>query len=641
MEKRIWPQDLSSNMEYLPMERKIFNSFKNKIQKGWLVINIDPIGMSNDLVKMGLYISNNILLTFSVQDSVDENLFNQNALVYTKMVQDRIYNLLCESALLINRSGEKKFLKFPYRHINLLDLKNEVPEENQKIIFNNIFSDENAMLAIEDELLSAYEYEGLSEITEQMAISILGKLAPEYTVTKPVKLDINIDEFKSNEEDIENLPDITGDEDEYSTFLLDSEQVKYINEMGTGHRVLLANAGAGKSVLLLSRAYRYASAHKNQKVLITCYNNNLCDAYKFKNSCANFGDNKNVYILTFHRLIKKIYEECLHHSIAGEFPTENEIQDLLIYINRGMVKLDFSAIFIDEVQIFQPVYLDICYSLLAQNKDALFLMAGDLNQTVRNQSRRGEAPWKKINNGRLNFSGRVKYISKNYRNSPQISSYLNGMLIYMNEQLGKCGLIDKDEYDYNVFGTGPSKNVALSVQTNISRMDICKKTLEALDEIVSKYKVSYSDIAILYPVSQQRIFKYYIYLWLTSELNKRGIEYSLIYGNNDDGTRKTYSNTRGVVISTIDSSLGLDFKAVIMVGLFPFSYVFSDGTKVKPLKIKSWEQLKSLSLEDQEKVKVQLRKIYTGCSRAREILYVLSDIDAGSPFSDILEDRSI
>lgn len=640
MEKRMWPQEIASNDNYLAFEKKIFNSFKNKVSKGWFVIDIDPIGLSNEKVRMGMCITEKALVTFSLQEDISVELFAASAQFYTKMVHDKIYNVLCESAMLINRVGDKKYLKFPYKHINILEGVKSAPDGNADVIFGNVFKDDASLIELEDAICKTYANDVTSEISEQMAISIIGKLAPEYTVTKPEVVNVSANEINSEDVNVEELPYITGKEIEYSTFLLDEEQVKFVNEMGTGHRVLLANAGAGKSVLVLSRAYRYASAHKNQKVLITCYNNNLCDAYRFKNSCANFGDNKNVYILTFHRLVKKIYEECLHHSISGEYPTEAEIQDLLLYLNRGMVKLEFSAIFIDEVQIFQPVYLDICYSLLSKNKDALFLLAGDLNQTVRNQSRRGDAPWKKINNGRLNFSGRVKYISKNYRNSPQISAYLNGMLLYMNDQLAKCGLINKDEFDYDVFGTGPSKNVALSVQTNISRMDITKKTMEALDEIVKKYKVSYSDIAILYPVSQHRLLNYYINLWITSELNKRGIEYSLIYGNNDDGTRKTYSNTRGVVISTIDSSLGLDFKAVIMVGLFPFSYVYTEGTKVKPVKVKSWEQLKTMSSDDQEKVKIQLRKIYTGCSRAREILYVLSDIDSGSPFSDILEDRS-
>ena len=245
----------------------------------------------------------------------------------------------------------------------------------------------------------------------------------------------------------------------------------------------------------------------------------------------------------------------MNTKLLGEYPTEQEIQDLLLYIKKGMVKLDFSAIFIDEVQIFQPLYLDICYSLLGKNEDALFMLAGDLNQTVRSQSRKGDAPWKKINEGRLNFQGRVKYISHNYRNSEQISRYLNGMLSYMNSRLSENNLINIDEFEYNIFGTGPSKNIALEVKTGISRMDICKRTVDSIIEIATKYKIGYSDIAVLFPYKESRLLKYYILFWISQELRKRGIEYSLIFGDNRDGERKQYSKTNGVILSTIDSSL--------------------------------------------------------------------------------------
>lgn len=40
---------------------------------------------------------------------------------------------------------------------------------------------------------------------------------------------------------------ITGDELEYRTFFLDEYQVGLVNDMGRGHRVILANPGAGKA----------------------------------------------------------------------------------------------------------------------------------------------------------------------------------------------------------------------------------------------------------------------------------------------------------------------------------------------------------------------------------------------------------
>ena len=93
-----------------------------------------------------------------------------------------------------------------------------------------------------------------------------------------------------------------------------------------------------------------------------------------------------------------------------------------------------------------------------------------------------------------------------------------------------------------------------------------------------------------------------------------------------------------MVLSTIDSSLGLDFRAVILAGLYPYEYIYTEDKKTK--KINDWTQLAKLPSDEQESVKVQLRKLYTACSRAREVLYVLSDIEAGSPFDDVLEDRS-
>lgn len=638
MERRVWPAELPNNNLFTNIERDLYLKIKRTKIEAWFIFDIDPMGKSNERVRMGLIIHpHKGIITFSMHEGISSDVFKGTVDIYTPMIEDAIHNLLIESSSLIVRVDDKKMLKYPYRHINILAETNSISD-------NRCYSSEcftsgatiDDLFGNNDNFKNPYALREFS-IPENDAIAIVNKLAPEYTVVKPQKIEGTISEARENHVNVENLPDITGKEIEYSTFLLDSNQVKYINEMGTGHRVLLANAGAGKSVLLLSRAYRYASTHKKERVLVTCYNNNLADAYKFKNSCANFGDNRNLYIMTFHKLVKKIYEECLHEKLIGEYPTEQEIQDLLTYIKRGKVQLEFSAIFVDEVQIFTPLYLDICYALLSQNEDALLLLAGDLNQTVRSQSRKGDAPWKKINDGRLNFKGRVKYLSQNYRNSEQISKYLNGMLRYMNSKLSQNNLINIDEFEYNTFDTGPSQNIALKVNTGINRIDICKKTVDAIEEIARKYQIPYSDIAVLFPYKEHKSLKYFLLYWMTQELRKRGIEYSLIFSGGQSDDRKQYSKTNGVVLSTIDSSLGLDFKAVVVTGLFPYQYVYSE--EGKPKKIRTWSQLSKLSTTEQENLKIQLRKIYTACSRAREVLYVLSDIEPGNPFEDVLGDK--
>ena len=136
-------------------------------------------------------------------------------------------------------------------------------------------------------------------------------------------------------------------------------------------------------------------------------------------------------------------------------------------------------------------------------------MAGDLNQTVRSQSRRGDAPWKRINGVSLDFKGRVRYVKKNYRNTKEIGHYLNKVLKYMNRKMENLGVMVPSEYDYDSFEVNDRPSTALCVKTGISRSKIIDEVLKAISEIVSNYGVAYSDIAIIFPYKQMKILKYY------------------------------------------------------------------------------------------------------------------------------------
>lgn len=648
MALRIWPKDFERKNHITKEEKALLRNASQNLRDGHFVVGVDPVGMSSAKVHMGFYIApNKGLLTYSIYtDLMDENLVEiyKN---YVLMVECKIHARLLDSKMLIVRNGEKKALKFPYRHVIIF--ANEKPatlgaraalkelEPYAYVQFlNPIGKRQNIGKLIDVEIANdcrvAYD-QSFTHISEQECKAIFERLAPEYTVVIHEQDPVEVKQTKTQptEQDFR----ITGKELEYKTFFLDEYQVALVNDMGKGHRVLLANPGAGKSVLLLSKAFKYASLYKDSKILLTCFNNNLADSYMFKRSCANFGDNRNLYIMTLHKLVKKLFEECLHKRCYSNIATPEEIQECLDKVRSGDIKIRFKAIFIDEVQIFEPIYLELCYALLERSEDATFLMAGDLNQTVRSQSRRGDAPWKKIKGVNLDFTGRVRYIEKNYRNSKQIGDFLNRMLCYMNKCMEQADMISMKEFEYDSFESGDRAGIALKVQTGINRMQIQALVLAAIKEIVAKYKVGYSDIAVLFPMRKNTVLKYYFMYWLTNALDKEGIPYSLIASPDDDGQQKVrYSKTTGVVISTIDASLGLDFKAVVVAGLYPYNYYFTDnGNKVQ---ITSWQTIRKLEQHDQEKVQIQLRKLYTACSRARDILYVLSDMRPGSPVEQLL-----
>ena len=651
MALRIWPKDFERKEQYTREEKALLRSASQNLSDGHFVVGADFLGLSSDKVKMGFYIApNNGLLSFSIYTESIDTVDIDRYITYVQTVESMVQTRLLDSKALIVRDGDKKYLKFPYKHMIIfaneksgsISARDENARRIEEYAYAQFFyplvrkrlSGKALDINFAKDCRVAYD-PNFNRITEQESRAIFERLAPEYTVVMHEKEPVVIKEATKiySEDDFR----ITGKEQEFKTFFLDEYQVGLVNDMGRGHRVMLANPGAGKSVILLSKAFKYASLFKNSKILLTCFNSNLADSYTFKKSCADFGKNRNLYVMTLHKLVKKLFEDCLHEQCDSNIATPEEIQECLDKIRSGQIKIRFKAIFIDEVQIFEPIYLELCYALLEKNEDATFLMAGDLNQTVRAQSRRGDAPWKKINGVNLDFTGRVRYIEKNYRNSKQIGEYLNRMLCYMNEYMEKYNMISLKEFSYDSFETGDHVGIALKVKTGVSRMNIQKEVISAIKEIVAKYKVGYSDIAVLFPYKENKTMSYYFMHWVTSAMDdeENPIPYSFITQPIDAGqTKVQYSKTTGVVVSTIDSSLGLDFKAVIVAGLYPYNYYYSSDGK-KNL-IKSWEQIGKMPPQEQESVQVQIRKMYTACSRARDILYVISDLNAGSPMEKIL-----
>ena len=653
MSIRLWPQDFERKDHITKAEKALLRYASRNFQNGHMVIGIDPIGLSTEKVKMGMYISpNEGLITFSIYTGNINSILIPTYLSYVEMVEAKIYERLLDSKMLIVRNGQNKALKFPYKHIIIfadeIAGKTSLPQQElNKLLHYATFESFRPItsqgkekrieeLMIFDGIRKAYD-RTFKSLSDAECRAIFERLAEEYTVVMNETENVKVAEKKAlvTEKDLR----ITGREVEYKTFFLDEYQVGIVNDMGKGHRVILANPGAGKSVLLLSKAFKYASLYKSSSVLLTCYNNNLADSYNFKRNCANFGENNNLFIMTFHKLVKKIYEECLHSHCETNVATDEEIQKCIDLVKQGKVNLKFKAIFIDEVQIFDPLYLELCYSLLEDDEDRVFLMAGDLNQAVRALSRKGDAPWKRMNGVHLDFTGRVRYIEKNYRNSKEIGEYISNMLQLMNTRLSMLDLINSLEYEYNSFKIGTNPTIALKVQTGVQRIDIKKQVIAAIKEISTKYKISYSDIAILFPFRQVPYHNYRFLYWLKQGLDEEGIPYSMII-NEHEGShlRVRQGDVSGVVVSTIESSLGLDFKAVVLAGLFPYSYVNVDGQVLG--EIKTWTSIKNMPENQQTAVQSQMRAVYTACSRARDILYVISDLKPGSPMEEIIKKKS-
>ena len=637
IDTEIWPNNFDNRSEISKEEKECARYFKRKNLGGVFVLGVNPTG-SGKLKRVSYTFSkcNGVKIYFILDVSKEKALqYIDNYIEQFEELNTEIIHRLLDSLLLINRINGKKSLNFPveqyilFQSINYSILTKKEIEKfkgiKDKILFKNFTNIKGKNIYD----LSRYNV----QLTDNQIKAIIERLSPEYAIVVPEKetiSEINKNDHLVKLNDIEL--EITGKELENKIFALDNEQINLVNEIRYGHRLILANPGAGKSVILLAKAFRISKIYDNDKVLVSCYNNNLAEAYNFRKYCSGIKNDENLYILTFHKLVLKILKEKLGISI-GIKDFDYGLDILEKALDENNLNLRFKAIFIDEVQVFEPRWLDICYKLLKKDDENIFLIAGDLNQNVKNMSSKGQAVWQQMQCIPSDFKGRVKYIRKNYRNNAVICNYVNNQLKYMVDKMNELDMNITSDFDFTTHGTSCKLGGMVELDLEIKRLNLKSKIKAKIKEINERDGIDYSDIAIIIPFMKYSPLKYYPISWIIQALEEESVNYRTICNN--DSHRTKYGEGEGVIISTIDSALGLDFKAVVLTALYPLAYVYDE----KMTMINSWEDLNNKDFNIKELYFKNLRKIYTASSRARENLYILSDLPKNSPINELLNVR--
>ena len=118
MSIRLWPQEYEKKNHITGDEKFLLRRAARNFHSGHIVVGIDPVGMSNDKVKIGMYISpDEGLITFSIYQGLLETDITDVYKIYVDMVEEQIYARLLDSKILIVRKGNYKTLKFPYKHV--------------------------------------------------------------------------------------------------------------------------------------------------------------------------------------------------------------------------------------------------------------------------------------------------------------------------------------------------------------------------------------------------------------------------------------------------------------------------------------------------------------------------------------------
>lgn len=633
-----------SNLKLSRSEKLFVTYLKNRVEGfSYLLLKINPACIESEELN-GLIINNGILMFKFFESLNDVNLFeivlSTYMTVYENMVDTISKRLL--GNILFRDKHDKLLISINvtcvFPALQKKDLASIIFSEELNNFINDhcLFSENFSELRISaneiiDRLISTPNIKTSSDaikINESNINSVFQRITPEYTTIRVGEV---VDEKTSAGASEEQLV-VTEDDRAIRAFMLDKDQINIINNMRKGEQLILACAGSGKSVLLLSKCFKAASMNPNKKFLITCYNRNLQSQYAWLIDKAGFRE-RNVECVPFLTLCKKLLKRNeLYVPRVSQGNAEVYFDAVAKHMNENRIKDRYYGIFIDEVQIFDQEWYKFCYNLL-ENKDSddhIFVICGDKTQDIKKRQKQGKAPWN-VGDGYPNYRGGNKNIriEKNYRNSVQINEYINR---FVNNSKKNLLNFDNDlSIDPDLFLRGKSVREGYDVivknvedRTNEGEAN---EVIKAIVKIHMQYHIPFDEIAV---VIYNKTYRGALANWkqpydlitpLLKGLSQNNIKFAKMYTQDDDFAAR-YGVDNGVALIPFESVLGLDYRAVIVCGTKPLGEY--DGTKIINLLLEYGVTVRESKIDDFKK---NINSLYIACTRAKDVLCIINTED--------------
>ncbi|GFH63335.1 MAG: DNA helicase II [Candidatus Desulfovibrio kirbyi] len=565
-----------------------------------------------------------------------------NPIVYYTLVKD-IVRRLEESRYLTDESGKLRFsvnVCFVLPKVELSQISGCLDESECAFCSDHVIFKDTITQIRKDGAEVATRYLASGEIlTEDLINNVFHRLCPEITIPRKYILDEH-----GTVSGVDGALDAT--DRAVQSYRLDSKQIDIINKIAKGNQLILACAGSGKSVLLISKCFKLASLNPCEDFLITCYNRNLNNYYQWAIAQAGFSD-KNVRCSTFFALCRSLLESNGIPIPSKNHHDQNDTYNRLFEATNNAlaqrrIKERFYGIFIDEVQIFRPEWYKFCFNLL-KNKSAddhYFVIAGDKSQDVKNNIKHGKAPWQGGGYAYPEYRGKTLPIETNYRNSKPINDAIDCYIAAAKKMGANLGVDLTSDPELFLRGTAYREgNLPTLVElSDMSNEGEAKAIGDAVKSLIDEKELSEVDIAVIlfnvnakYTTKGWQTHYYNLQANITQYFNKQGWETpAFLYQGKSEGV--TYGSRRGVSVVSIEGSLGLDFKAVVLAGLRPL------GTHEKTRLLAEFTAAMPEQLPNKwEAFKKNINLIYTGCTRAKdELTIILSAPKGESIYMDLL-----
>ncbi|RDU35655.1 nuclease [Neobacillus piezotolerans] len=374
---------------------------------------------------------------------------------------------------------------------------------------------------------------------------------------------------------------------------MDLHQENLAKQLGDKNRLIRGVAGSGKTIILASRAKMLSKQNPDWKILILCYNISLANAIQ-QMITHMLNEPEDLFDFNFtggevenpvknHNIVVRNFHAWLKNDLKIK---EGQIPNFIEKIKRKEAILPtYDAILIDEGQDFEADWLSLVSSLLNEQTQSLLLVE-DRAQEIYKRKRTY------VQDTGLSFQGRSKILSINYRNTAQIVKF--AWDFYRKHSMLKNKVVNR-ELEGEIIAPqstkrkGPEPGI-IRANNFYEEMKLVARQMKKLHD---ERKVPYHEMLVLYRV--KKTSKIPIIDIIQRSIKDAGLPYFWITEN--EQSKRSFEKEDGrIKISTIDSSKGLDFRAVFIV-----------NTDSMPF-----------PLEDDHEREVSL--LYIGMTRAKEFL---------------------
>ena len=416
--------------------------------------------------------------------------------------------------------------------------------------------------AFQERLWGMFNYQFDRALTLPEVDRIRWHLYPE------IRID-NLELFPQDVPDAVSVPDIVK--------VMDIEQEQLARGLGEGHRVIHGVAGSGKTLILGCRS-EVLAALLNKPILVLCFNITL--AAKLRSHTSSKGNTDKVHVYHFHDWCGEQLRTYHVDVVEGDKPYwERQVDSVIAGVEKGQIPREqYGALLIDEGHDFEEDWLRLVIRMIDRNTNSLLLLYDDA-QSIYRRNGLGFS----LSSVGVQARGRTKILRLNYRNTREILAFAY--------EFAKDYLQEKNSDDDHVPLIKPETAGVAGPPPIFRQLDSFEEEASFAANCVARWHddgVAWRDVAIIYDA-------HWMGEVVARKFRQRDIPFQLL----DTSARKKRYNPQGdqVVILTQQSSKGLEFPRVIVVGL--------GKLKTEP-----------------ENIVEESRQLYVAMTRARECLLV-------------------